>query len=402
MLLHKSLGGILLIAGTCIGAGMLALPISTAPVGFWTAGALIILAGVLMMITGLYTAEVNLWFKGNASFITMAEKTLGNVGKNIVWCLLIGLLYALVAAYIAGGASLTTHFFSVVLQHTYSDTYSLLPWGLAFCVLIYLGTRAVDVVNKLLVVGLVISYILLMMALLPHAHFSPQTFVSHPSFIWAALPILLTSYGYHIIIPSVSQYLNHDAKKLRRAVMVGSGAALVIYLIWVYSVFGVDQQVSLSSRQSTEALIGGLTQVTANPLVKTVAGFFIFFALSTSFVGVALGLFHMIADGLKLKESPIGKIVTAMLTFMPPLLFAAFYPNGFMVALSYAGVIVAIVHGILPAVMVWRGRYHLKLDRGSDYAVWGGKPVMIGVVILGMMVIGAAIAGYLGWTPGDV
>lgn len=405
MFLNKKLGGVLLIAGTCIGAGMLALPVSTAPVGFWNAGLLVILAGVLMMITGLYTAEVNLWFKGSASYITMAEKTLGKVGKSIIWCLFLFLLYALVAAYIAGGASLTTHFFSAMLQHPYPDAYSLLPWGVAFCVLIYLGTRAVDIINKLLVVGLIVSYVCLMAVLLPHTHLAPQAFPSHPSYIWAALPILLTSYGYHIIIPSVSRYLGHDAKKLRQAILIGSGAALVVYLVWVYLVFGVssenagDVQAQLTSHQSTEALTRALSDIASNPWVGTVVGFFIFFALSTSFIGVALGLFHMIADGLKVNESRIGKVITAIITFVPPLLFAAFYSNGFIVALSYAGVIVAIIHGVLPAVMVWRGRYHLKLSEAKSYRVAGGKTLMLLVITLSILVIGAAIAGYVGWTP---
>jgi len=405
MLLNKNLGGVLLIAGTCIGAGMLALPISTAPVGFWTAGLLIILAGVLMMITGLYTAEVNLWFKGSASFITMTEKTLGKASKRIVWCLFLFLLYALVAAYIAGGASLTTHFFSTVLQQSYPEAYSLLPWGLAFCLLVYLGTCAVDVINKLLVIGLIISYVILMVVLAPHVHFVPHTFVSHPSFIWAALPILLTSYGYHIVIPSVSHYMDHNAKKLRMAIIIGSSAALTVYLIWVYLVFGVasmgagDQQALLSSRQSTESLTAMLSSIVANPWISTVIGFFIFFALSTSFIGVALGLFHMIADGLKIKQNSAGKILVALITFLPPLLFAAFYPNGFILALSYAGVVVALLHSILPTVMVWRGRYHLKLSRKNDYRVMGGKPVMLIIILLSCLVIGIAIAGYCGWTP---
>lgn len=50
----------LLVAGTAVGAGMLALPTVTAPVGFAAAGPTLVGACVYSLITGLLVAEVRM------------------------------------------------------------------------------------------------------------------------------------------------------------------------------------------------------------------------------------------------------------------------------------------------------------------------------------------------------
>ena len=42
-----------------------------------------------------------------------------------------------------------------------------------------------------------------------------------------------------------------------------------------------------------------------------------------------------------------------VITFLPPFLFAVFYPQGFIIALGYASIFVAILLIGLPAAMTW-------------------------------------------------
>ena len=55
-------GGMLLIAGSCIGAGMLALPIITGLGGFFSSIITIIITWAFMTYSGLLLLEVNGWF----------------------------------------------------------------------------------------------------------------------------------------------------------------------------------------------------------------------------------------------------------------------------------------------------------------------------------------------------
>ena len=59
---NKFIGSILIVIGTIIGGGMLALPMVGAPVGSFVAIGVLTAMWVLMTITGLLVLEVNLSF----------------------------------------------------------------------------------------------------------------------------------------------------------------------------------------------------------------------------------------------------------------------------------------------------------------------------------------------------
>ena len=76
------LGGVLLIAGCCIGAGMLALPVVTGIGGFIPSIILMVFIWLFMATTGMLLLEANLALGVNLSLISLAEKTLGKPGKS--------------------------------------------------------------------------------------------------------------------------------------------------------------------------------------------------------------------------------------------------------------------------------------------------------------------------------
>ena len=94
----KLIGGILLIAGTCIGGGMLGLPIATAQSGLAVSSMMFVACWMLMTFTALLTLEVNLCFPKNSNVISMARATLGKPAEFLCWTLYLFFLYSLVAA----------------------------------------------------------------------------------------------------------------------------------------------------------------------------------------------------------------------------------------------------------------------------------------------------------------
>ena len=81
----KLIGGILLIVGTSIGGGMLALPIATSYLGFY--GSLLLFVGCWLVMTSaaLLLLEVNLWLPENSNLISMAKATIGQSGQIVAW-----------------------------------------------------------------------------------------------------------------------------------------------------------------------------------------------------------------------------------------------------------------------------------------------------------------------------
>ena len=95
----------LIVAGTTIGAGMLALPIASAGLGFSTALVLLILTWVLMTYTALLMLELHQYASVDSTLNTLAKSILGKKGQYIANFSMVFLFYGLCAAYIAGGGA---------------------------------------------------------------------------------------------------------------------------------------------------------------------------------------------------------------------------------------------------------------------------------------------------------
>src|ERR1700730_4739719 len=109
-------GGMLLIVGSCIGAGMLGLPVITGISGFFPSLIMFFIAWAFMLACALLLIEVNGWYHHQVNLLTMVGDTLGKVGKAICWVSYLFLFYALLVAYISGIGNLTSTFFRLVFH----------------------------------------------------------------------------------------------------------------------------------------------------------------------------------------------------------------------------------------------------------------------------------------------
>ena len=147
---NKMLGGILLVAGTSIGAAALALPIVTSNLGIMGAFGAFLFSWLIMYFAGMLVLDVSLACKKVDSFISMTQQTLGKQCHLPVAILYITLLYALLAAYFRGGADLV-HSIDMMQQVTLPHWCEPLPLVFVTAVAVYRGADWVDGLNRLLV-----------------------------------------------------------------------------------------------------------------------------------------------------------------------------------------------------------------------------------------------------------
>lgn len=399
---NKFLGAIFLIAGTIVGAGMLALPVSTGVFGIGPAACFLAICWVVMLCSALLMLEVNLWLPANTNLISMAKQTIGTHAAIIAWLAYLMLLYALLAAYVSGLSGVLTDSVLHITRHQLTSNVSTVLITALCAGLIYVGVQVVDLFNRVLIMGLFLTLVVLVVLLSPqvdlvqlqHADF-------HHSF--RLLPLLFTTFGFQIIIPTLRTYLHGDVKHLRRAIWLGSSIPLLIYLFWEAIILGiipVQGEMGLATLLQSSQPEVGLAQALAAKVGDggIVAGFrsYAGFAIATSLLGVSLSLFDFLSDGLGVsKRQPIKRIGVLVLTFLPPFMFAISHSQGFIVALEYAGIFVAILLVILPAWMTWRGRYappealaHRQKEHPPRYRMVGGKGVLVVLIIFALLVIG--------------
>lgn len=384
---HKILGSILIVAGTAIGGGMLAMPIISAGVGFTSISLLMILIWIVMCYTAILLAKVYQYHDPDDGLNTLTYLHLGRTGSVITGISMLTLMYALVSAYIAGGSDLLRINLAALFGWHLSTQLSAVLFTLLFGGLVSFGARVVDICTKWLF-GIKLGFLLVVvLSLMPFVK-SDYLLVApeHQSFVWTAIPVILTSFGFHIVVPSLVRYLDGNLKHLKIALWGGSLLPLLVYIIWQMTMLGSVNPVVfkniLATNSGLEGMLKAVGQISDSQDFQIPLNIFTIAALLTSFLGVALALYDYLRDFFKNNRLLKHSFSISFSTFIPPLLFALYYPDGFIIALGYAAVAVAITSLFIPALLF------IKVKRLHDEKIGVWRIIsFIGVVGLGLLIL---------------
>ena len=429
--MNKTLGTTLLVSGTMIGAGMLAMPLTSAGIGFTFTVVLLISLWLLLTYSALLFVEVYQTTESDSGIGTLSALYFGNAGRVVSTTVMFVFLYALLAAYISGGGEILMkatqstglfgqegiflHFienFGIQVQSGGVFVSAMDAAGLTnevnifnvspemtlkifigiftvfFGSFVIISTKVVDGFNRLLFFVMLVALGVVMFVMFPKA--SVQNLMAMPldnALIISAAPIFFTSYGFHGSIPSLVKYMEGDVRGLRIAIVAGSAITLVGYILWQLSTHGVLSQSEftqiLKEKPTLYGLIEACRRITGSEIIASAVQLFSALALVTSFLGVALGLFDctedMLRKGLHINA---GRLLLGAITFLPPVLFAYFYPD-FIAALSYAGQMFAFFAVVLPVGLVWKARRRYP---NLPYRVAGGDIALIIALVIGIVV----------------
>ncbi|EIG25200.1 aromatic amino acid transporter [Neisseria sicca] len=400
-------GGAMIIAGTVIGAGMLANPTATS--GVWFTGSLIVLlyTWFSMLSSGLMILEVNTHYPHGASFDTMVKDLLGQ-GWNVFNGLSVAfVLYLLTYAYIFVGGDLTAKGLGSTFGIKIPLTVGQLSFFLIFATCVWASARLVDRFTSILIGGMVLTFIWATGGLIAEAKlpvlFDTQAPSGTPYWIYisAALPVCLASFGFHGNVSSLLKYFKGDAPKVAKSLWAGTLIALVIYVLWQIAIQGnlprnefapviaADGQVSV--------LIETLSKFVQTGSMAAILSFFSYMAIATSFLGVTLGLFDYIADIFKWDDGFAGRTKTAAVTFLPPLVSCLLFPTGFVTAIGYVGLVATVWTCSLPSLLLLRSRQ--KFGKGKNYTVYGGAWLIYWVNLFGFLNVLAWVFNKLELVP---
>ena len=399
--MNKTLGSTLITSGTMIGAGMLAMPLTSAGIGFTFTVVLLILLWILLTYSALLFVEVYQTAEHDAGIGTLAAQYFGRPGRIVATSVLMIFLYALLSAYVTGGgailASTLPDFAAPDLKMKGSILAFTILFGvfvvigtILFGVFVVIGTSFVDALNRFLFIAMIAALFIVLGLMIPEIKI--DNLMAMPidkALLISASPVFFTAFGFHGSIPCLNKYLEGDVKALRFSIIVGSAITLVGYILWQFSTHGVLSQTRFLEILNQDPTLNGLIEavrvITGSTIIAAIVKIFSALALISSFLGVALGLLECIDDLLKrVFNFSANRLSLGFLTFLPPLLFAFFYPEGFILALGYAGQMFAFYAVVLPATLVWKARHqHPNLL----YRVPGGSGVLLFVSILGTIIV---------------
>ncbi|BCO15967.1 low affinity tryptophan permease [Aeromonas hydrophila] len=396
-------GGACIIAGVCVGAGMLGLP--SAGAGAWTIWSVlaITLTMIVMTLSGWMLLESYQGYPLRVSFDTVTRELLGeklNALNNLTVYFVGGIL---LYAYITSAGLIIDGMTGIGSQ------WGSILFTLGFSGLVWHSTRAVDRISVVLVIAMGLSFVfgisglslnikptLLFDTLSEHASYAPYAL--------AMLPVALTSFGYHHSVSSMRAYYGEE-RRARYAILGGTAIALLFYLIWLVSVFGNLPRSEfgpvVAQGGNVDVLLKALASVIESEAVASALNLFSMAAILSSFIGVGLGVFDYLADLFKFDNSRGGRAKSWAATFLPPLLLSLLFPFGFLMAIGYAGAVATLWTCIIPALLAWKVRAGKgkQGDKQEGFRAPGGMPMIAGVFLFGVLTAAFHLLNMAGMLP---
>jgi len=365
-------GASLLFAGTAIGAGMLALPAETAASGFVPSISSLVLCWAFTFITSLVTLEAS-WTVGRdptkegSGFLSITRSTLGPIGEIVTGLLFWFLLSSIVIAYTSEGGELVSEFTQEKLGSGTSGTILSPQIGSAafmsfFASLAIFGTERVDIVNRVLVFGLITTFLGLLGIGLPQIDTGLLSRANWGAIYPEVISVSILSFGAQNVVPTLLQYLGGDAGRTRKAVLIGSLIPLVMYTLWESVFLGIvpwDPDASGSKMQVVTAL-----GASGGAVVQELVEVFSACSIGSSMAGASVSLVDFFQDAIatrsnggetsRIEDSGIGsRLLAAAVALVPPLGVACTYPDAFLGVLEIVGLLGAVsLYGLLPSLAV--------------------------------------------------
>lgn len=399
-------GNIALIAGTTVGAGILALPAVTLPSGVLPSTVLLIAVWLYTVISALLLAEVcvnAMRLEGRLSIglLAMVEGTLGFVGARIAGAAYLFLHYALLVAYMTQGGNILVSGVSQIwkLENVPPGWLGTMIFTLFFGGMMYLGRQKfIEKLNSLFVVIVITSFVGLLF--LGGGQVQTVQLLTHNwTALGSAVSVMLVALFFHNVVPVVVTQLEGDIPKIRQSIIIGSLIPLVMFLTWNAVILGsvsLDIGESIGNFDPLQILRAGGNGKGLGVLLSI----FSEFAIATSFIGFVYGLLDFFKDIFPVQQGKaFGRLPIYSMILLPPMSLGAINPSIFFNALDFAGTFsISVLGGIIPALMSWKQRQEQQLNSLNQPLVPGGKVtliLMIGIASVLILKQILSMSGYL-------
>lgn len=361
---HAVLATGCLIGGNLVGAGILGLPINTGLAGLLPSLLAMLAGGGMMYLTALILGEQAARSRSETfDYPSLYGRYLGRAGK---WAAILAnmiILYGLLTAYFTGGAKIVASVLGMEGQQL-----AVTVGFAAFLVFITcINLSIIQKLNALLMLALVGSFLVL--TGFGAGHIQPERMsYTDWAFLPATLPIIVTAFHFHNIIPTATASLGWDMPAFRKSVLFGMTLAFIMNGLWVLVGIGViplegENSILAAWETNLPATVPMSAQIKSTVFMGC-ASIFALIAISTSFLANGLGLQSFIRDllcnSLRISSRPL----VILLTFAPPFVIALIYPDIFLRALDVVGGVgIVVLFGVLPNLITLADRARGKTLR---------------------------------------
>ena len=362
--MQKQIGATILIAGGCIGSGIIALPIVLAKIGLISSIVIMLLSWMLIYFSSIINLELHLQVGRGVTLGELGKKFSGKIAQSIGIISFKILSFSLASVYIYGGTSIMQSLFNQESFIIVASIYSIIV-----AILFMLPIKIIDYVNRFFFIGLITVMLTLIAGLTTEIKWNNLPLFTegyNETNTWTTLlPVVFTSFGFQSSLPSIINFCNCDKKILKKAFFWGSFIPAFIYIIWTCStistIYANDTtfyQKAITTGVEAGDLVEKLSHIAKWYSIQILIWWISLLAVITSLVGVFLSLNDsiksMIPDNLFSINSK--RFFSPIFTVLPAYLLAILIPNAFIAVLGFAGMILVIIAILLPVYLLSKAK----------------------------------------------
>lgn len=391
----KNLGASFLVAGTCIGSGMIALPMVLSSFGLFYSFIFMFSVWLLMYFSSLISLELNLKANKGLALGPLAQHFSGPKAKLIGNLSLKILSTSLMSVYLYGGASIVNSMLgSLGLIATANLPLIISLFALLLSIIFLLPIKGIERCNRYFFIVLLGLVVVLIFSLTPLIELKNLPLMAKKNLSFSdfsiALPVVFTSFGFQVIFHTLTNYCNKDARALKKSFFFGSLLANFVYLLWTFvvlsAIYSHDNHFYDKMSQGNAIvgdLIASLSSVTKWEHLELLSWLVTLLAIFTSAIGVGIGLIGSFEQLFqeKFKQEKTRKILAVVSCLLPPFILAILVPNAFINLLAFAGLILAIIAILLPSYLLLKAKLTIY-----NYSILKHK-WLIGISIIIAMVV---------------
>ncbi len=350
MIKSKLIGGIMMVAGTSIGAAMIAMPITASRIGFSLSIFLLILISAVMYYAAILVSRIYAITDSNSTIAKIAGDSIGKISQVICSAAVLVLMYSLLVAYISGLSEALNELTNI------GKTNIIVGISIVFFVSLSLSNKIFDYYNRAAFSLKIVFMLLMTFILYPYVSSeniaSSNVIISDGFSVLSVLPVFVTSFGFHAGIPFIFKHLGMDHNQYKKAIMYGVLSTLTIYIVWLIVTFGVlhTHELNLSGGNLSNFIELLSSSVKSESLSKSI-NFFIILAILTSLFGVSTTIFDFVEEFLKDTFKVHNRFLSSFLVFFIPMIVTLVNKNLFVKALGLAGIALTIIAIFIPAMI---------------------------------------------------
>ncbi len=364
--MKKKNGAILLVAGTCIGSGMIALPMTMSKIGIIPSIFIMFLMWGLIYYSALISLELNLQAGKAMTLGQLGAKFSGKIASFVGSSSFKILSFSLVAVYIYASTSLIQKLLEeFYLEGDFNFTNIALIYSFVSFIILSFPIKIIDYINRVLFVCLLLVIMILVLGLVTKINLTNLPLFASKynhisSWIYVA-PVVFTAFGFHGSLPMIVNYCNNNKSILKKVFLWGCFIPSVVYIIWTLSILSVvyDHNPELyanmiEGKVEVGDLVKALISIVKSKSVQLMIWWISLLAIVTSLLGVGMSLCEAISDHLN-KFFQINRLrqpAAAFITVLPSCIMAIWVPNAFIKILGFAGMILVVIAIIFPIYLL--------------------------------------------------